>query len=570
MMRTRNRTVRAAAAVLVAAIAGTSACRSRPPAAAPNPAELARAVLIERVGTEGTEGPVFCRRDRVCGSDVLPGFYRKRDCQPGWIDDRLALGNARAFIAALHQVDQDGLNPENYHLAALESLIAGIDAARKKGLRDVRPEDLADLEMLLTDGFLLCGSHLVHGQVNPETIQSEWSIKGRVGDLAAALEKGLAAGDVPAALDSLRPANSFYRGIRKAHVEYAALAAAGGWPGFPPGPKLVKGDRDARVTVLRQILATMGDLSAEPALDPELFDGALEAGLKQFQDRHGLEPDGAVGSATAAALNISAAERLKQLRANLERWRWITEELGDRFIMVNVAGYRVGVFEAGQAVLFMPAIVGRAYRQTPDFSGKISTITLNPAWNVPPKLAREDILPKLKKDPSYLIKKGFRVFENWSDGAREIDGEAVDWTQIKADSLSFKFRQDPGPQNALGRILFLFPNKFDVYMHDTPERWLFNRAVRDFSSGCIRIEKPLDLALYALRDDPSWTKEKILDIIASGETKVIPLRKPLPVHILYWTAWLGADGRVQFRQDIYLRDVALVRALEERAAVAVR
>ncbi|MGZ5479299.1 MAG: L,D-transpeptidase family protein [Candidatus Aminicenantales bacterium] len=570
MMRTRNRTVRAAAAVIAAVIAGTAACRSRPPAAAPNPAELARTVLMERVGTEGSEGPVFCRRDRICGSDVLPGFYRKRDFRPAWIDDRLALGDARAFIAALRQVDQDGLNPENYHLAAVGSLLAGIDAARKKSLGDVRPEDLADLEMLLTDGFLLCGSHLVHGQVNPETILSEWSIKGRVGDLAAALDKGLAAGDVPAALDSLRPANSFYRGIRKAYVEYAALAAAGGWPGFPPGPKLVKGDRDARVTVLRQILAAMGDLSQEPAPEPELFDDALEAGLKQFQDRHGLEPDGAVGAATAAALNTSAAERLKQLRANLERWRWITEELGDRFIMVNVAGYRVSVFEAGQAVLFMPAIVGRAYRQTPDFSGKISAITFNPAWNVPPKLAREDILPKLKKDPSYLKKKGFRVFESWSDGAREIDGAAVDWTQIKANGLSFKFRQDPGPQNALGRILFLFPNKFDVYMHDTPERWLFNQAVRDFSSGCIRIEKPLDLALYALGDNPSWTKEKILAIIASGETKVIPLRKPLPVHILYWTAWLGVDGRVQFRQDIYLRDAALVRALEEHAAATAR
>ena len=218
---------------------------------------------MERVGTEGSEGPVYCRRDRVCGSDVLPGFYRKRDCRPAWIDDRLALGNARAFIAALRQVDQDGLDPENYHLAAVESLLAEIDAARKKGLGDVRPEALADLEMLLTDGFLLCGSHLVHGQVNPETIQSEWSIKGRVEDLAAVLEKGLAAKDIPGALDSLRPANSFYRGIRKAHVEYAALVAAGGWPGFPPGPKLVKGDRDARVKVLRQILAAMGDLSQE-------------------------------------------------------------------------------------------------------------------------------------------------------------------------------------------------------------------------------------------------------------------------------------------------------------------
>jgi murein L,D-transpeptidase YcbB/YkuD len=567
-MRTRTISKRTAVLAILAAFAAASACR-RAPAVAPS--ESARMALKERVGPAGTDGPVYCRRDRVCGSDVLPGFYRNRDFRPAWIDDRLALGDARAFLTALLLVDQDGLDPKNYHLVAIGSLLAEIDAAGKKGIRHVQPESLVDLEMLLTDGFLLCGSHLVHGQVNPETIQSEWSIKGRVEDLAAVLEKGLAAKDIPGALDSLRPANSFYRGIRKAYVEYAALADAGGWPGFPPGPKLVRGDRDARMKALRQILEVMGDLPrAAAAPEPELFDDDLEGAVKSFQLRHGLEPDGAVGAATAAALSVPVAERLKQLRANLERWRWITEELGERFVMVNVAGFRVGVFEAGQAVLFMPAIVGQAYRQTPDFSGKISTITINPTWNVPPKLAREDILPKLKKDPSYLKKKGFHVFESWSEGAREIDGATVDWTQVNGESLSFKFRQDPGPQNALGRILFLFPNKFDVYMHDTPERWLFSQTVRDFSSGCIRIEKPIDLAAYALRDDPSWTKDKIVEAIASGETKVIRLRKPLGVHILYWTTWLGVDGRIQFRQDIYLRDAALFRALEERAAAPVR
>jgi len=552
---------------ILAVISGAASC-ARPPAVAPSGS--VRAVLIERVGPAGTDGPVYCRRDRVCGSDVLPGFYRDRDFRPAWIDDTLALSDARAFLAALRLVAEDGLDPANYHLAALESLLAEIDAKKTKGLRRVPPESLADLEMLLTDGFLLCGSHLVHGQVNPETIQSEWFIKGRIEDLSAALERGLAAKDIPAALDSLRPGHPVYRGLRKVFREHEALAAEGGWPGFPAGPKLVKGDRDARVNALRQTLAAMGDLSGAAAPEePELFDDTLESALKAFQRRHGIESDGVVGAETASALNVSAAERLRQIRANLERWRWITQDLGERYILVNVADYRVGVYEAGRAIMSMQAIVGRAYRQTPDFSSRMSHITINPPWNVPPKLAREDILPKLRKDPSYLKTKGIRVFENWTEGARELDGAAVDWTQIKEDSLSYKFRQDPGPQNALGRIMFMFPNKFDVYMHDTPERWLFGRAVRNFSSGCIRVERPLDLAAYMLRDDPVWTKEKLAEAIAAGTTQVIPLRKSAPsVYVLYWTAWLGDDGRVQFRQDIYLRDAALDRALEEHASVA--
>jgi len=568
MMKTRKTNIRAAAFLAAAVIFGASAC-ARPPAAAPT--ESVRSFLKERVGPARSQGPVYCRRDRVCGSDVLPDFYRDRDFRPAWIDDGLALADARALLPALRRVAADGLDPENYHLAAVESLLAEIDASARKGIRHVRPEALADLEMLLTDGFLLCGSHLVHGQVDPETIQSEWFIKGHFEDLTAALEKGLAAKDVPGALDSLRPGFAVYQGLRRAYGRYGELLAAGGWPEFPAGPKLVKGERDVRVAALRRSLAAMGDLQdTAAASDPGLFDQALEDAVKSFQRRHGLEPDGVVGAGTASAIDVPAADRLKQIRANLERWRWITRDLGERYVLVNVAGFRVGIYEQGREVLSMPAIVGRTYRQTPDFSGRISSITLNPAWNVPPKLAREDILPKLRTDPSYLKTKSIRVFESWSEGAREIDPADVDWRGIKEDSLSYKFRQDPGPQNALGRIMFLFPNKFDVYMHDTPERWLFGRAVRDFSSGCIRVEKAIDLAGYILRDDPDWTKEKIAEAIDAGETKVIPLRKPLNIHILYWTAWLGEDGRVEFRQDIYLRDAALVRALDEHAGATVR
>jgi murein L,D-transpeptidase YcbB/YkuD len=526
---------------------------------------------MERIGPAGTIGPTYCQRDRICGSDVLPDFYRARDFRPAWTDNGLVLADAVSFLGALRLVAEDGLDPENYHLAALDSLLAEINAAKQKKGKPVRPEALADLEMLLTDAFLLCGSHLVHGQVNPETLQSEWFVKGRYEDLAAVLEKGLAANDIPGALDSLRPGHAVYRGLKKALREYRALADAGGWPELPPGPKLVKGDRDPRVEALKKMLAVTGDLLEEDGEgDPAFFDDGLERSVKAFQRRHGLEPDGAVGAETATVLNVPAAERLAQLRANLERWRWVTQDLGERYVLVNVADFKVEVVEAGREVLSMPAIVGRAYRQTPEFSGKMTYIEINPAWNVPPKLAREDILPKAKKDPGSLKGNGIRVLENWTEGAPEIDPAAVDWSHVQAESLTYRFRQDPGPHNSLGRIKFMFPNKFDVYLHDTPERGLFSRAVRDFSSGCIRVERPLELAEYVLRDNPEWTRAKILAAIEEQETRVVKLRNPLGVHLLYWTAWLADDGRVQFRKDIYLRDAALYRALEEQAPVSAK
>ena len=556
-----------AAAVAALGLFAFAACCAQPVVV--RPFAQTRARLEERVGPAAAAAPVYCRRDRLCGSEVLPVFYRARAFRPAWIDDRLELRDARAFLAAMPLVAEDGLDPANYHQASIASLLAAIDKASKRSLRQVSFEDLVDLEMLLTDGFLLCGSHLLHGQVDPETIHSDWFVKGRVEDLAAVLEKGLAAHDVPGALETLRPSHSVYRGLRAAYDEYRKIVEGGGWPAFPSGPKLVRGDRDGRVATLRKILAATGDMPAvETAGSPDLFNANVEAAVSAFQRRHGLEPDGVVGAATASALGVSTAERLRQIRANLERWRWITQDLGPRYILVNVADFRLAVRESGEEVMSMGAIVGRAYRQTPDFSGRLSTITLNPAWNVPPKLAREDLLPKIRKDPEYLHRLGFRVFAGWADGAAEIDPGTVDWSDMTEDTLGYKFRQDPGPHNALGRLMFLFPNKFDVYIHDTPERWLFGRAVRDFSSGCIRIEKPLDLAAYLLRDDPDWTREKLEAAIDSGENQAVRIREPVAVHVLYWTAWVGEDGRAQFRRDIYLRDAALSRALDERAGMS--
>jgi L,D-transpeptidase YcbB len=548
--------------VLLCAAALVPACRH--PRA--SPVEATRRVLETRVGPAGADGPVYCRYDQICGSDVLPSFYRARNFRPAWIDDGLSLSDASSFLAALRLVREDGLDPANYHLAAIESLITEVQASQEKKRKRVGPDTLVDLEMLLTDAFFLCGSHLVHGQVNPETVESEWSIKGRIEDLAAALEKGLAGKDIAAALDSLRPQNAVYKGLKKAYLELGAIAGACGWPGVPPGPKLEKGDRNARVDALRSSLEARGDLVPTEGGERSAFDDGLETAVKAFQGRHGLEPDGVVGRATTDALNVPAAGRKAQIRANLERWRWITPDLGERYILINVADFRVSVVEGGREVMSMPAIVGRDYRRTPEFSGKLSYVEINPSWTVPPKLAREDILPKVRKDHGYLANKGIRVFRDWSAGAPEIDPDKIDWPKVKGETLSFKFRQDPGPENALGRVKFIFPNKFDVYLHDTPERGLFSRAVRNLSSGCIRVMRPVDLAEYVLRDDPAGSREKILEAMDDGMTRVIVLRNSIGVHLLYWTAWRTEDGRVEFREDIYQRDAALYKALEQPAA----
>lgn len=527
-----------------------------------SPAQHVRSILEERVGVEAAAGPIFCQRDRICGSDVLPPFYRGRGLRPAWIKDDLDLSEAASLLLALRRVEDDGLNPENYHLTTIKTLMAEV-SHQKRGGSAVPAETLADLEMLLTDAFLLCGSHLVHGQVNPETVQSEWFIKGRYEDLAAVLEKGLKTGEAGAALDSLRPTHSVYRDLRVAFKQIRNEVYTGGRPDFRPGPKLKAGDKSPGVKVLREWLKASGDLPESEDTGTDEFDPGLEEGLKKFQRRHGLEPDGVVGPETAAALAVTPEYRMRQIRANLERWRWITSDLGDRYILVNIADFTVHVIEGENEIITMPAVVGRPYRRTPDFSARLTYLEANPSWNVPPKLAREDILPKIKSEPGYLEVQGFRVFSDWGPGAPEIDPGSVDWSALDAGSLSYKFQQRPGPMNALGQIKFVFPNKFDVYLHDTPAKELFKKAVRDFSSGCIRVERPLDLAEYLLQGDSEWDRSKLEVALRSGATRIISLKRPLNVHVLYWTAWMDREGRIHFRKDIYGRDAALYAALRQ-------
>jgi murein L,D-transpeptidase YcbB/YkuD len=431
-----------------------------------------------------------------------------------------------------------------------------------------QPEMLADLDLLLTDAFLLFGSHLSNGRVNPETIRSEWFIKSRHVDLVAALQSALQHGDIEAVLEKLRPQHAGYTALKRALVHYRNRLALGGWALLPEGPNLVRGDRNIRVAALRARLTDPVHSDSSGENEPDFFDADLEQAVLKFQMRHGLEVDGIVGPATLAALNVPVENRLRQIKLNMERWRWLPHEFGNRYILVNIANFELDTIENDEIVLTMRVIVGKEYRRTPVFTGRMTYLELNPYWYIPSKIAKEDMLPQIQKDPEYLSRKKIRIFENWNAEALELDPESIEWSQVTPTNFSFKFVQEPGPSNALGQVKFMFPNKFSVYLHDTPARDLFNQTKRSFSSGCIRIEKPIELAQYLLKDDPEWTREKIVKAIDNRETQIARLPRPIEVQILYMTAWVDQGGEaIHFRHDVYGRDKPLYEALLESPPV---
>jgi murein L,D-transpeptidase YcbB/YkuD len=268
-----------------------------------------------------------------------------------------------------------------------------------------------------------------------------------------------------------------------------------------------------------------------------------------------LREDGVVGPATLAALNVPVGERVRQIEMNLELWRWLPRDLGQRHIMVNITDYTMSVVEDGREVMGSKVIVGKPSRPTPVFAGEMSYLVLNPYWHVPPTIAVKDKLPKLRRNPYALSRQRIRVFA----GGKEINPGRVNWRRVNARNLRYHFRQDPGPRNALGRIKFMFPNRYSVYLHDTPSKYLFNRDNRTFSSGCVRVADPIDLAEYLLSDS-GWSRKAIVSKTRGKRQRRVNLSEKVPVYILYWTAWVDDAGETHFRRDIYEHDKRLAKA----------
>lgn len=489
--------------------------------------------------------------------------YLRRGYRPVWVTEGGGISPlADSLVAVLREAPTHGLHGGWYHLATVEALRRRIQG-EERGRRDW---DLADLDLLLTDAFLLYGEHLLRGRVPEDQLPSERIAEARSADLPGVLERALADGAVRAALEGLAPAQPEYQRLRRALAQLREAQVRGGWERVEEGPTLREGEADPRVAAVRRRLLSSTEaaertLAQVPDSLAERFTPALAEAIRSFQHRHGLTMDGAVGAETVAALNVPVAERVRQVQVNLERWRWIPDSLGARHIRVNIAAFETEVWDGGEVVMRLRSIVGQRYRMTPSFSAPMRYLVLSPYWHVPPTIAAEDKLPEIRRDPGYLARLGYTLLEAGTE--RPVDPRSVDWSAMTGEAFNRRYglRQDPGPLNALGKVKFMFPNTHFVYLHDTPDRHLFEQVRRDLSSGCIRVERPMELAAFLLAGDPAWSSEALEAAAAAGEERTVFLPGPIPVHVLYMTAFVDPEGHVHFRPDLYGRDAVVVEAL---------
>jgi murein L,D-transpeptidase YcbB/YkuD len=539
-------------ALLAAACLGTPLAAG--PAAPQDADEPVAAAIGAELGSLMSPDATRIHGVTVAMQEIMQTLYARRGFRPAWGDAK----NADALLAAIAGSEADGLNPADYQLALLRDLTR---QAREPGATATLR---GQYDVLMTESLLRLGRHLAFGKVDAASFDAKWNfgrgIEGR--DIAREVEEALAAGDLARRIEGLKPTHRLYVGLKRELARYrAALPTPGS---VPAGPALKPGASDPRVPALRARLAASGDLDATAAVaSPEAYDEALEAAVRRFQGRMGLEADGVVGAGTIAELNVPVADRIRQLRINLDRGRVLLQDLPPEFIVVNVAGFSL-YYVRGQEIAWSTRVqVGKPYRQTPIFRSEINYLVFNPTWTVPPGIIRADILPVARKDPGVFARKQLKVLD--AEG-RVIDPASVDWSRFQGGHIPYTLRQDPGPDNALGRVKLMFPNPYLVYLHDTPSQSLFERAERSFSSGCVRVQDALKLAELVLDDPSRWNAESIAATVAAGKLVNVTLKKKVPVLLTYWTAWVDARGVMNFRRDIYGQDAKWGAALGEPPA----
>jgi murein L,D-transpeptidase YcbB/YkuD len=493
---------------------------------------------------------------------VVTKFYKERDYQPIWIDGSGVTDRARQVTTVLAASASEGLEPRNYGIARIAELQSATSAA-----------DRAELEALLSLAAVSYAADLASGRVEPAKIDPETYVFPRDVDEAKVLGNLASLPDPVEFLKHYVPDAPEYIRLRSALAEYRRIAKAGGWPTIPDGPTIKPGTKDARVPVLRERLKATGDLAADAPTDadPAFYDKTTEVAMRDFQVRHGLDVDGAVGKQTLEELNVPVERRIDQILANMERRRWMPDDPGPRYVFVNLADFQLKVVKENRTLISTRVIVGAPYTRTPVFTGTMSYIEINPYWVVPPSIASKEILAAVKRDPGYLAKQKLIVFSGWQAGAEVVDPSTVSWASYSPRSFPYKIRQEPGDGNSLGRIAFMMPNKYNIYLHDTPAKSLFDRSSRGFSHGCIRVQNPTRLAEVIFRDieqDPKWTPEAIQAAIDTNRNQIVPLARTIPVHIAYITVFANKDGTVNFRRDVYGRDARLMALLNQGRQIA--
>jgi murein L,D-transpeptidase YcbB/YkuD len=479
---------------------------------------------------------------------VIEDFYRERKYKPLWLNSKGLHNRANDLLHVIINAGDEGLKSSDYYLEEIQKIW---------GTKN--PDELAQLDLLLSVAFYSYSKHAFTGRFKAEDVDDDWHIGNRPPDARKLFARVAQRDSIAALLKIIPPQHSGYQLLKERLRRYREIEQQGGWQNIEAGPAIEPGMQHEQVVQLRQRLHMTGDLDNSACCDSDNYDAVLVEAVKHFQARHGLAADGEIGPKTLSALNVTVDEKIRQILLNMERWRWMPRELGKRYLVVNMSGFELYMVENDSSVLAMPVIVGKSYRSTPSFSGWVSYMEYNPYWTIPRKLALEDIVPKQVNDPSYLSKRLIKVFRGW-ENAEEIDPQSVNWSEVDKDSFPYWLRQEPGPRNALGRIKFIFSNPYKVYLHGTPDKHLFNRVERAFSSGCIRVRDPVRLAAYLLGDGSLQKEEEVLANIHLGSNDREDLPASIPIYLVYWTAWVDEDGGMNFRHDIYDRDTRL-RAL---------
>ncbi len=480
---------------------------------------------------------------------VLSDFYLNREFELAWKDEK----DRKDLIAAIQSAYDEGLTPSDYHIEIIENLT-------KSNHKKLNKEDAVELDLILTDAYILYASHLASGKVEQSKIRKDWDLQLNTKPIRvdSLLTVSLNNNTIIESLNNEKPQTYIYKNCKRSLKKFRKIVSDGGWNKIPEGETLKKGMTDDRIAKVREylVLEQGFPMVLENA---NVFDEDLERAVIEFQDKHNTSEDGVIGARTLRLMNVSADEIVDKIRVNMERARWLPPVFGDDYLMVNIAGFYIKRFINGEEVYYSRVIVGKINHETPIFKGEMKYIEMNPTWTLPYSIATKETLPKLKKNPGYFNDKHMIIMDR---NGKKLDPNNIDFSQYSIGNFPFIIRQTAGPWNDLGQVKFIFPNKHSVYLHDTPSRSLFEKkGNRAFSHGCIRLQKKWEL-LMGLMGDP-WDMNKINKVLDSGETTRINLKEPIDIYLLYGTVSYGKNDEMYIDKDVYKRDPAVLKALNK-------
>jgi len=508
-------------------------------------------------------------------------FYRERQFRLGWFKNHQPVPQAQTLQSIIAKARDEGLDPKDYQVKDFKTLFAELDKARPDSARRNALE--RKIDVALTGTYLKWASDYYRGVANPrDSKNTAWQVKPNKIKLHKALLTFLGERKSRYNYYEFAPLHPEYNQLKKALAAYRTQERAGGWPVLPGSLKLRPGQSSPAVPALRQRLLggagspgggqptaptampvslrdSVSRRPAAPADVDQAYGPELVNAVKAFQDDAGLRIDGIVSGETLRQLNVPIGARIDQVILNMERWRWLPKRFEPSYLLVNIPEYTLHVIENDKEAFNMRVIVGKALNETPIFSDQMEYVVLAPYWNVPFSIIENELKEKLVADPHYIDHLDMEVVKGSGKKAVVVDPSSVDWANVTEQNFKYTLRRRPGPDNDLGDMKFIFPNSNDVYLHDTPHRELFSQNQRSFSHGCVRVQDPLKLAAYLLRDKTGWDQQTILDTIAVRREKYVPLKTKLPVYLVYFTAWADADGHPHFRDDIYGHDKDLAR-----------